>query len=74
MANLDTCFIIRNAIIVNERRTFHAWLEVRDGYIENLGEGEPGRFNVKVIDAGGKLLLPWSDRLPCSFPGTGSDP
>ncbi len=58
MANLDTWFIIRNAIIVNERRTFHGWLEVRDGYIENLGEGETGPVQCKVIDAGGKLLLP----------------
>lgn len=58
MGNLDSWFIIRNAIIVNEGRIFHGWLEVRDGYIENLGGGETGSAQCKVIDAGGKLLLP----------------
>ena len=52
-------WLIRNARVVNEGRTFNADVLVRSGVIERVEEGGiVGASGVKEFDAQGKLLLP----------------
>lgn len=56
---MDHLFTISNAIIINEGLKFRGWITVKDGVIEQIGEGDFSEpFTGEMIDAGGKLLLP----------------
>ena len=51
-------WLITNALLVNEGRTFHADLRVRDGRIDKIERGISAAADDVVIDASGLWLLP----------------
>ncbi|HEY6163134.1 MAG TPA: dihydroorotase [Bacteroidia bacterium] len=50
-------FIIKNAFVVNEGKTFKASVLIENGNITEIGEGIEGS-SAEIIDAEGKYLLP----------------
>lgn len=54
----ENAWLIRNATLVNEGRTWVADLRVRDGRIDCIGEALEPRAGEGVIDASGLWLLP----------------
>lgn len=61
---MKSSFIIHNAIIINEGRTFHGYLAVENGFITDVQEGSMPELTAEVlkqtdlIDAGGAYLMP----------------
>ena len=60
--------LITNALTVNEGRSTHQDLLIRDGRIEAIGGDLSGRGADQVIDADGRVLLSGDDRRSGSFP------
>ncbi|MBO9662467.1 dihydroorotase [Dokdonella sp.] len=54
---MTDCLIV-NAELVNEGRRFHADVRVRNGRIDNIGGDLTSLGNERVVDAGGRWLLP----------------
>ncbi|MBK6728974.1 MAG: dihydroorotase [Xanthomonadales bacterium] len=54
----DPRWLITNALLVNEGRSFHADLRIAEGRIERIERGLQARADETVIDASGLWLLP----------------
>lgn len=54
----DPRWLITNALLVNEGRSFHADLRIAEGRIERIERGLEARADETVIDASGLWLLP----------------
>jgi dihydroorotase len=54
---MNKTYLIKNATIVNEGRSFNADVLVKEGKIEKIGEGLSAA-GAEIIDASGKHLLP----------------